>query len=46
MVICRDCGKRNLATEYCDKCGNDLYAKNRRAERPVARLLDGSLILK
>jgi len=46
MIICRDCGKRNLGHEYCEKCGSDLYSKNRRSERPSGRLLDGSLILK
>jgi len=44
MIVCRDCGKKNLAYEYCEKCGGDLYAKHRRTERP--RLLDGSLVLK
>ncbi len=45
VIVCRDCGKRNLAQEYCEKCGSNLYAKHRRTERRV-RILDGSLVLK
>ena len=45
MIVCRDCGRKNLAGEYCEKCGGDLFARHRRPERPQ-RILDGSLILK
>lgn len=45
MVICRDCGKKNLAYQYCEKCGGDLYARRRHPERRP-RILDGSLVLK
>lgn len=45
MIVCRDCGQKNLAGVYCKKCGGDLFARPRRSERRQ-RILDGSLILK
>lgn len=45
MIVCRDCGKKNLAYVYCKKCGGDLYARPRRPERRVG-ILNGSLVLR
>lgn len=46
MVICKDCGQRNLGSLYCQKCGSDLYARNRRPERKRPSLFDGPLVLR
>lgn len=46
VVICKDCGQRNLGSLYCQKCGSDLYARNRRPERKRPSLFDGPLVLR
>lgn len=46
MVICKDCGKRNLASLYCERCGSDLYARNRRPERTRLSIFDRPLVLR
>lgn len=46
MIICSDCGKKNLAQLYCVKCGNDLYGKKRRMERSFVSIFDRPLVVK
>lgn len=46
MVICPDCGKRNLANLYCSKCGSDLYGKRHRPERSAKGIFDRPLVIR
>lgn len=46
MIICPDCGKKNLAQLYCGKCGSDLYGRKRRPERSVRSIFDRPLVIK
>ena len=46
MIICKDCGKRNLGNLYCERCGGDLYARNRRPERTREGIFDRPLGLR
>ncbi|MFO7318316.1 MAG: hypothetical protein LOD85_08005 [Clostridia bacterium] len=46
MIICKDCGKRNLGNLYCERCGGDLYARNRRPERTREGIFDRPLVLR
>lgn len=46
MVICADCGKKNVGHLYCERCGSDLYARNRRPERSLVSIFDRPLVIK
>lgn len=46
MIICHDCGRKNLASLYCERCGADLYARNRRPERTRESIFDRPLVLR
>lgn len=46
MVICHDCGQRNLGNLYCSRCGGDLYARNHRRERRFRSIFDRPLVLR
>jgi len=46
VVICADCGKKNVGHLYCERCGSDLYARNRRPERSLVSIFDRPLVIK
>ncbi|MGE5483017.1 MAG: hypothetical protein ACM3VX_08990 [Bacteroidota bacterium] len=39
MVVCKDCGTRNVGTVYCRHCGASLYVKRQPRPDRVTRLL-------